>query len=122
MNKLSIVFLTVLTMFFASCDEKPSKAFQKIQDDVKTIEAQIGEITDCDELQMGNFGIMGLRSDLEDYTQNGALTENEAEQLNGMIDELEATWNGKWAALDCEENLADDEFDTSGEEDDGYYD
>ena len=122
MNRLSKVFMAVVALFFASCEDRPSPAFQKIQDDVKAIEAQIGEITDCDELQMGNFGIMGLRSDLEDYTQNNALTEAEVEQLNGMIDELEATWNGKWAALDCEENLADDEFDTSGEEDGGYMD
>ena len=47
--------------------------------------------------------------------------EAEIEQLDGMIDQLEAAWNGKQASLECNEMVTDDELDTSGE-DDGSFD
>ena len=85
-------------------------------DEVKSVEEEISTIDDCDELQMLNFAIMGLRSDLENLEQNGEIPEAELSQLNDMVDGLEATWNGKWAVLDCEEKMGTDDFDTSGEE------
>ena len=92
-----------------------------MEDEVKSIEEEISGINDCDELQMLNFAIMGLRSDLENLEQGGEIPEAELAQLNDMVDGLEATWNGKWALLDCEETLGTDELDTSGEEG-GYED
>ena len=92
-----------------------------MEEEVKSIEEKIGGIEDCDELQMLNFAIMGLRSDMENLEQGGEIPETELSQLNDMVDGLEATWNGKWAALDCEETMGDDELDTSGEGD-GYGD
>ena len=53
--------------------------------------------------------------------QGGDLPETEIEALTEMVDRLEASWNGKWAVLDCEQILGNDELDTSGEED-GYED
>ena len=122
MNKLSIiVILTAFVLGLFSCSEQPSKQFKAMEEEVKSIEEKIGGIEDCDELQMLNFAIMGLRSDMENLEQGGEIPETELSQLNDMVDGLEATWNGKWAALDCEETMGDDELDTSGEED-GYED
>lgn len=122
MNKLSIiVILTAFVLGLFSCSEQPSKQFKAMEEEVKSIEEKIGGIEDCDELQMLNFAIMGLRSDMENLEQGGEIPETELSQLNDMVDGLEATWNGKWAALDCEETMGDDELDTSGEGD-GYGD
>ncbi len=122
MNRLSIIaILTAFVLGICSCSEQPSKQFKAMEEEVKTIEQEISAINDCDELQMLNFAIMGLRSDLENLDQGGQIPEAELSQLNDMMDGLEATWNGKWAALDCEEALGNDELDTSGEGD-GYED
>ncbi len=116
MNRLSIVvILTAFVLGFCSCSEQPSKQFKAVEEEVKSLEEKISGIDDCDELQMLNFAIMGLRSDLENLEQGGEIPETELSQLNDMVDGLEATWNGKWAALDCEETMGDDELDTSGE-------
>lgn len=116
MNRLSIiVILTAFVLGFSSCGEQPSKQFKAMQEEVRSIEEEIGTIEDCDELQMLNFAIMGLRSDLENLEQSGEIPDNELEQLTDMVDGVEATWNGKWAVLDCEEKLGSDDLDTSGE-------
>ena len=88
----------------------------KLDEISMSCETKICEMTDCDELQMLNFAILGLRSDMDNYRQNSAMSEQEIELLDGKLDELMATWNGKWAALDCEQDMTDDELDTSGEE------
>ena len=122
MNKLPIIaILTAFVLGFCSCSEQPSKQFKAMEEEVKSIEEEISGIQDCDELQMLNFAIMGLRSDLENLEQGGEIPDTELGQLNDMVDGLEATWNGKWAVLDCEEVMGDDELDTSGEGD-GYDD
>lgn len=116
MKRLSIiVILTAFVLGLCSCSEQPSKQFKAVEEEVKSIEEKISGIDDCDDLQMLNFAIMGLRSDLENLEQGGEIPETELSQLNDMVDGLEATWNGKWAALDCEETMGDDELDTSGE-------
>ena len=116
-----IAILTAFVLGLCSCGEQHSKQFKAMEDEVKSIEEEISGINDCDELQMLNFAIMGLRSDLENLEQGGEIPEAELAQLNDMVDGLEATWNGKWALLDCEETLGTDELDTSGEEG-GYED
>lgn len=116
MNRLSIiVILTAFVLGVCSCGNQPSKQFKAMEEEVKSLEEEISGIEDCDELQMLNFAIMGLRSDLENLEQAAEIPETELSQLNDMVDGLEATWNGKWAVLDCEKNLGDDELDTSGE-------
>ena len=115
MNRLSIILMLALMMGLGSCGEKHSKQFKAMEVELKSIEAKINEIADCDELQMMNFGILGLRSDMDNYRQDSEMSEAEIEQLDGMIDQLVASWNGKWAALDCEQNFNEEELDTSGE-------
>ncbi len=93
-----------------------------MEEEVKSLEEEISGIKDCDELQILNFAIMGLRSDLENLQQAAEIPDTELSQLNDMVDGLEASWNGKWAVLDCESVLGtEDELDTSGEES-GYED
>lgn len=122
MNRsLIIAILTALVISFCSCAEQHSKQFKAMEEEVKSIEEEMSSITDCDELQMLNFAVMGLRSELENLEQEGEIPETELSQLNDMVDGLEAAWNGKWAVLDCEEALGTGELDTSGEEE-GYED
>ena len=87
-----------------------------------SIENKINEIKDCDELQILNIGILGLRSDLDNYKQEALIPDFEINRLGDMLDQLTATWNGKWAVLDCEQSIIEDELDTSGEEDSDYRD
>ena len=113
---LILMAMAVWALGMTSCGNQPSKEFKAMEEEVTSIEAKICEMTDCDELQMLNFAILGLRSDMDNYRQNSAMSEQEIELLDGKLDELMATWNGKWAALDCEQDMTDDELDTSGEE------
>ena len=112
--------LAAMMLCFSACDDNVSKQFNGMEEEITTIETKINEITDCDELQMMNFAILGLRSDMDNYRQESEMTDAEIGKLDDMIDKLEATWNGKWTTLGCEGNLIDGEFDTSGEEDFDY--
>lgn len=117
MNRISILaMLAALMLCFSACNNSVSKQFNAMQEEITTIETKINEITDCDELQMMNFAILGLRSDMDNYRQESEMTEAEIGKLDDMIDKLEATWNGKWISLGCKGNLVEGEFDTSGEE------
>ena len=93
-----------------------------MEEEILSIDNQINAITDCDELQMMNFGILGLRTDLDNFKHEGAISDFEISRLGDMLDQLTAKWNGKWAALDCEQSIIEDELDTSGEEDSDYRD
>ena len=123
MKRLSIIMaLTALTLCFFSCGNHVSKQFKDMEQEVLTIENEINATSDCDDLQMLNFGILGLRSDLDNLMQSAAIPDGEISQLDEMLTRLEATWNGKWSTLECDKNLSDDEMDTSGEEDGDYPD
>ncbi len=110
------VMLATIMLCFVACQDAVSKQYKVMEEEISTIEIKIKEITDCDELQMMNFAILGLRSDMDNYRQESEMTEAEIGKLDDMIDKLEATWNGKWSSLGCEGSLIEGEFDTSGEE------
>lgn len=121
MKKLSIIAIFTSLMFcIASCGEKQSKQYKAMEDEILSIENQINTISNCDDLQMLNFGILGLRSDLDNLIQSEEIPDNEINQLDELLTGLEATWNGKWSTLECEQALAEDEMDTSGEEEGDY--
>ncbi len=121
MNRFSIIALvTALTLCLCSCGNRISKQFKAMEQEVLNIENQINNTSDCDDLQMLNFGILGLRSDLDNLIQAAEIPDEEINRLDEMLTKLEATWNGKWATLDCDQQLSDDEMDTSGEEDGDY--
>ena len=123
MERLSIIALLTALMFcFVSCGEKNSKQFKAMEEEILSIENQINTIADCDELQMLNFGILGLRSDLDNLIQSAEIPDTEISQLDEMLTGLEATWNGKWSTLECDQTLNDGQMDTSGEEDGAYQD
>ena len=121
MNRLSIfAIVTALMLCLCSCGNGTSKQYKAMEQEVLSIENEINTTSDCDDLQMLNFGILGLRSDLDNLVQSAAIPDDEISQLDEMLTRLEAAWNGKWATLECEQNLSDDEMDTSGEEDGDY--
>lgn len=123
MNKLSIIaMLTILTLVFCSCGNRTSKQFKAMEGEVTTVENQINTAEDCDDLQMTNFGILGLRSDLDNLIQAAEIPDEEINKLDEMLTRLEAAWNGKWATLNCDQIISGDEMDTSGEEDSEYQD
>ena len=118
MRRIAIFAMLAALICFIACEDTVSKQFKAMEEDISSIENQINDITDCDELQMLNIAILGLRSDMDNYRQDpeSEMTDTEIGQLDDMIDKLEATWNGKWASLNCEEGISDDVLDTSGEE------
>ena len=121
MNRLSIIaMLMAFTFCICSCGNRTSKEFKAMEEEVVSIENQINTTTDCDDLQMLNFSILGLRSDLDNLIRAEGIPDEEIIQLDEMLMRLEATWNGKWSALDCDQIISDDEMDTSGEEDSQY--
>ena len=121
MNRLSIIaMLMAFTLCICSCGNRTTKEFKAMEEEVVSIENQINTTTDCDDLQMLNFSILGLRSDLDNLIRNETIPDEEVIQLDEMLTRLEATWNGKWSALDCDQIISDDEMDTSGEEDSQY--
>ena len=116
MKRITILtMLAALMLCFSACEEKVSKQFKGMEEEISTIETKINEITDCDELQMMHIAIYGLRSDMDNYRQESEMTDAEIGKLDDMIDKLEATWNGKWNSVGCEGSLIEGEFDTSGE-------
>lgn len=123
MNRLSIIaMLTAMTLFLCSCGNRTSKQFKAMEEEVTTVENQINTAEDCDDLQMTNFGILGLRSDLDNLIQTAEISDEEINKLDEMLTRLEAAWNGKWATLNCDQIINEDEMDTSGEEDGDYQD
>ena len=123
MNKLSIIaMLAALLLGFCSCGHQASKQFKAMEGEVSSIENQMNELTNCDDLQMLNFSILGLRSDLDNLIQTAAIPDAEITKIDEMLTSLEAAWSGKWAALECDQVVDDGEMDTSGEEEGAYPD
>ena len=121
MKRLSmIVILAALSLCVCSCGEKVSKQFKAMEEEIAIVENKINTAVDCDDIQMSNFGIMGLRSDLENLIQGAVIPDEEISKLDEMLTQLEATWNGKKAAFECDNMVSEDEMDTSGEEDGNY--
>lgn len=118
MRRIAIFAMLAAMFCFTACDDTVSKQYKAMEEEISSIETQINTIEDCDELQMMNIAILGLRSDMDNYRQDSEseMTDTEIGQLDDMIDRLEATWRGKWSLLDCEEGISSDVLDTSGEE------
>lgn len=118
MRKIAIFAMLAAMICFTACDDTVSKQYKAMEEEISSIENQINTIEDCDELQMMNIAILGLRSDMDNYRQDpeSEMTDTEIGQLDDMIDKLDATWRGKWASLNCEEVFSSDVLDTSGEE------
>ena len=122
MNRLSIIVMLAMALCLGSCGNTTSKQFKAMEEEITAVENQINELTNCDDLQMLNFSILGLRSDLDNMIQSAEIPDAEITQLDEMLTRVEAFWNGKWSALECDQAINDDEMDTSGEEDYQDYD
>lgn len=114
MKRLSFLFAFV-ALVLGSCGEKVSKEFKAMEAEVQSIEKQIAETDDCDELQMLHIAILGLRSDVDNLRIEETIPETETSQLETLVEELEGTCNGKRATLDCDQVVSDDGLDTSGD-------
>ena len=112
-----LVLILSLALGICSCNDGPSKPYQMLEEESLSIEEKIGETTNCDDLQMLHFGILGLRSDVDNLKLIDEVKESEIEKMKEILDQLEANW----AVLDCEQNMGSDLLDTSGEEG-GYED
>lgn len=113
-----IGILAAFALCLGSCGDKVSKEFKAMETEVHDLEKQITETDDCDELQMLHIAIFGLRSDVDNLKIDEVIPETEADQLETMVDGLEATCNGKRASLDCDQVVSDEELDTSGDYED----
>ena len=117
MNRLSILVMLAIALCLGSCGSTTSKQFKAMEEEITAIENQINDIANCDDLQMLNFGLLGLRSDLDNMIQSAEIPDTEINQLDEMLTRVEASWNGKWASLECDQTVTNDEMDTAGEED-----
>ena len=120
MRKLaSLVLFAAMLVGFLACGDEHSKSFQTLEKDINKLEQSIIETDNCDDLMLFSFGILGLKSDVENLQSDETVKEGEIETLTSALERIEAMWNGKLAALDCQEPTEDDsELDTSGEDDD----
>jgi len=115
----SLVLFAALFLGFAACEDEHSKAFQTLEKDINKLEQSIQTTDDCDDLRLFSFSILGLKSDVENLQSDETVKEGEIETLTSALERIEAMWNWKLAALDCQEPTEDDsELDTSGEDDD----
>ena len=112
-----LVLILTLALGLCSCNNGPSKAYQILEEESMAIEEKIGETTNCDDLQMLHFGILGLRSDYDNLKLIDEVKESEIEKMKEILDQLESTWEKRWNSLGCEQPASDDDLDTSGEED-----
>ena len=118
---LAVPFMVFLLFGMFSCGDAHSKPYQSMVKDLDDVEKLILETNDCDELQMLNFSILGLHSDLENLQQDENVSELEVSELIDRVDGIEASWSGKMAAFGCNQfELEDDQLDTSGEDDSSY--
>lgn len=120
MKRFSLFALLAMALCIYSCGNKVSKQFKAMEAEVADVERQIDTLTDCDNLQMLNFSILGLRSDLDNMIQSAEIPDAETKQLDVMLTKLENEWKGKWATLQCDQSISEGEMDTSGEEDQDY--
>ena len=122
MNKIKSIVFAALVLGLGACNNGPSKLYQAMETEVMTIETRIGEATNCDELQMQNFAILGLRSDMDNLRRDDGIRASEIAQLEQKLEHLDTAWNAKWASMNCNQlNVNVDELDTSGEEDGGDF-
>ena len=119
MKKFALyLFVITLLSVFCSCGNGHSKVYLGLEKDELNIEEQIMETTNCDDLQMLGFSILGFRSDLENAFRDQSVTEKESEELTKMADHLEAVWQSKSSTLGCESYGEDAEELITSEEDD----
>lgn len=114
----SFFVLTLPLLGLCSCQNEHSKEYQAMKKEVSDLQLKVQETEDCDELQLLSFSILGLCSDLDNLQQETTVTEAEIGELGDLVDGLDAAWRGKVASLECNQyQAAEEEYDTSGEED-----
>lgn len=118
MRKIALLFLLVVTFSgFYSCRDMHSEAFRNMEKNVQDVEKQILDTDVCDDLQLFSFSILGLKTDLENLQLDESVSEAELVSLSEKVTNVEASLNGKLAALGCTQATDDEsEINTSGED------
>ncbi len=120
---ISLLLLAVAMIGLYGCGDDHSKAFQALDKEANELQAKIEETTDCDELRLFSFSILGLKGDVENLQTDETVKEGEIDALKETVDRIEALWNGKIASLDCKEPTTEEsELDTTAEDDFTEYD
>lgn len=117
-KSIILVCITVFLSMLCACRNGHSKAYSGLEKDVAHIESQILETTSCDDLQMLGFGILGLRSDIENASIGLSVSEEETKTLTALADRLEALWRNKWNDLGCDAKYEEDDELYSSSDDD----
>lgn len=113
----SLALMAVVLCTLSACGEKHSEKYTEMETDIQAVEQQISETSDCDELQLIYFSILGLRSDLTLPEEEGGLPEAEFEVISNKINDLEVMYNTKTMQLDCfNTDSINDMLDTMEEE------
>ena len=97
----SLALMAVVLFSFSACGENHSEKYTEMETDIQAVEQQLSETSDCDELQLIYFSILGLRSDLTLPEEEGGLPEAEFEVISNKINDLEVMYNTKTMQLDC---------------------
>lgn len=94
MKKLTSLFgLAILLLGLWACGDEHSKAFHDLEKEINEVEQKILETNDCDELSLLSFSILGIMSDVMNLQTDETVKEGEVDELNGMVERIEATWN-----------------------------
>ena len=118
--KKTILFVltTAFLSAFCACRNGHSKVYSGLEKEVSHIESQILETASCDDLQMLSFGILGLKSDIENASIGQSVSEEEAKGLAALADRLETLWRNKWNDLGCDAKFEEDDELYSSSDDD----
>lgn len=116
-----IVALALLC--FVSCGDDHSKAYRIKEKEANELQKKIEETSDCDDLRLFSFSILGLQGDVENLKDDELLKDGEIEALKDMVSRIESFWNNKINTMDCKEPTDEEsELDTTAEDDFTDYD
>ncbi len=117
---ISLLLTGIFLMFLWACGDKHSERYNSLEKEIKDLENTIDQTSDCDDLQLLNFSILGLYSDASESDDN-ALSETEFETISGMLNDVEVKWRSKCEQLGClQADSLSGELDTLEEEYEDY--
>ena len=116
------VFLSIIIIasVLYSCGDGHSKKYTAMDKSLISLENQIRVTDSCDDLQMLNFGILGLKTDFEKLQREGGLSESETYELAGRLLDLDRIWSEKLASIDCNQMDDVDGLNTSDDDSNLY--
>lgn len=112
--------IIIIASVMYSCSDGHSRKYTAMDKSLISLVKQIQVTDSCDDLQMLNFGILGLKTDFEKLQQEGSLSESETYELAGRLLELDKVWSEKLTSIDCDQMDDVDGLNTSDDDSDVY--